>query len=267
MNRIIPILFLFILFSSCGKNGKSIYRTFITNYEGYEVWAVDGAEIRKNIFNEFLFGGNSQRYPFIPDNEIWIDNAISCEEYLTTLMHEVRERELMKNKNLSYFESHDSALALEYSMRKDFKSVAFHHEDSLGYVYPYDFDSVKEIESLPDSIRLSGIYRVPLGDNIWVVDGYKIRSEIYPDFGFSGNYMAYSFIPEQEIWIDASMSVEEMMYSIQLEKSEISLLLKSFIYDSAYVNSARVVDSLRISNEKNISKKLPLKIPNPPYKD
>ena len=79
--------------------------------------------------------------------------------------------------------------------------------------------------------------------------------------------MAYSFIPEQEIWIDASMSVEEMMYSIQLEKSEISLLLKSFIYDSAYVNSARVVDSLRISNEKNISKKLPLKIPNPPYKD
>jgi hypothetical protein len=267
LNKIIPILLLLLIFASCGKNEKSVYRAYLENSGGYEVWAVDGAEIRKKIFDEFLYGGNSLRYPFVPENEIWIDNAISCEEYLTTLKHEIRERELMKAKNLSYFEAHDSALALEYNMRKEFKSISRHHEDSLGYVYPFDFDSVKEITDIPDSIRLTGIYKIPLGDNVWVVDGYKIRSEIYPDFGFSGNYMAYSFIPEGEIWIDGSVSVEEMMYSIALEKSEISLLNQSMIYDSAYVVSARLVDSMRSAVDKVIAKKPALKIPNPPYKD
>jgi len=253
--------------SSCGKKDSNVYRTYIEKFDSYEVWAVDGAQIRKTIFNEFLYGGNSFRYPFIPENEIWIDNAVSCEEYLTTLRHEIRERNLMKEKNLTYFEAHDSALTLEYNLRNEFKKISAQHEDSLGYVYPYDFDSTKEIAGLPDSIRLSGIYKIPLGNNIWIVDGYKIRSEIYPDFGFSGNYLAYSFIPEGEIWIDGSVSIEEMPFSITLEKNEIGFLSNSLIYDSAYVLSARIIDSMRYANDKLIVSKPKLQIPQPPYKD
>src|SRR6202521_6325049 len=64
--------------SSKGISG--IYRYYWGEKDKFKIWIVDGAAIRRQIFNEFLYGGNSERYTFIPEGEIWIDNSISSEE-------------------------------------------------------------------------------------------------------------------------------------------------------------------------------------------
>ena len=101
-----------------------------------------------------------------------------------------------------------------------------------------DYDNIKEIKSLPDSITLQNIYRVPMGTregvSIWIVDGYMVRKNIYPDFGFSGNDLVCHFIPAKEIWIDGQVSCEETEYSISTEMLERKSMEKGKSYDDAF---------------------------------
>src|SRR5205085_1112349 len=258
------------------KNDSSItansyYRFYAGTRDKFKIWIVDGAKIRKQIFNEFIYGGNSERYPFIPEDEIWIDNSISSEEYETTLAHEINERNLMAKFAMTYFDAHDSSLALEVKMRNKYLKKCNEHEAALPKVSPTDFDSTQEIESLPEMIKLKNIYRIPFGErngiNIWIVDGYAVRRDVYPDFGFSGNGYAYHFIPQDEIWIDGSVTCEETEYSISLEQKERELLMKNISYDSSYTEAVKVSDSMRIENLKKIQDQKKIIPINPPYRD
>jgi hypothetical protein len=267
----------FLLFSCKEKTnspvsaGDNVYRYYCGEKEGFKIWIVDGAMIRKNIFNEFVYGGNDQRYPFVPQNEIWIDNSVSSEEYETTLAHEINERNLMAKFGMTYFDAHDSSLALELAMRRDYLKVCLVHESILPQVSPIDFDSTQEIEDLPDMIKLKNIYRIPLkmvgSVKVWVVDGYAIRRDIYPDFGFSGNDKAYHFIPENEIWIDGSITCEETEYSIALELKEREEMKKGKVYDDAYLEAVKLTDWMRVENQNTIARQKPVIKTNPIVRD
>ena len=156
-------------------------------------------------------------------------------------------------------------------MRKNWEKICADHEASLPKVSPTDFDSTQEIDNLPDLIKLKNVYRVPLGERngvkIWVVDGYVVRRDIYPDFGFSGNDKAYHFIPDGEIWIDGQITCEETEYSIALEMKERELLSQGKSYDDAYTEAVKVSDKMRIEQMNLISSQLPIKITTPLYRD
>ncbi|MEI7485061.1 MAG: hypothetical protein WCK13_10170 [Ignavibacteriota bacterium] len=270
MKRLILYLVLIVaLFSiACNKTqvikneptgSGNLYGFYNGEYKGFKVWVVDGNFIRREIFNEFIYGGNDERYTFVPESEIWIDNSISADEYLTTLEHEIIERNLMRFSGYTYYDAHDSALMLELGMRRSFLTASNEHEKQLPMVSPIDYDSTQEIEELPELIKLSGIYKIPYakrdGVDIWVVDGFKIRRDIYPDFGFSGNSSAYKFIPGNEIWIDASITSQEIEYSIQLELKEMAFMKSGLPYDEAYTNALKTADSLRLAVNKLIINK------------
>ena len=97
MRKILLILTISLIIISCNSNKKveGVYRYYMGKEQNYDIWIVDGNKVRLKIFSSFLYGGNEQRYPFNPKGEIWIDNAISCEEYFLTLAHELNERHLM----------------------------------------------------------------------------------------------------------------------------------------------------------------------------
>ena len=99
------------------------------------------------------------------------------------------------------------------------------------------------------------------------MDGYDVRKNIYPDFGFSGNDLAYHFIPENEIWIDASVTCEETEYSIALELKERELMKQSLDYNSAYVEAVKISDKMRKENEKKILSKNKIVIPEKIFRD
>jgi hypothetical protein len=228
---------------------QGIYRVPLKDTCGMHVWIVDGLAVRREIFGEFLYGGNPAPYLFVPPNEIWIDNDISVEEYKYTLAHELNEYKLMMETGMSYAAAHDSSLSLERSMRKTDSLTVIQHENEIHKVSPTDCDGLKQIKDLPDSIILRNIYRQKYssieGIDIWVVDGSKVRQEIFPDFGFSGNDLAYNFIPENEIWIDGQVSCEETETSVKSELSERALMKKGLSYDEAYSTIIKSIKEYR----------------------
>jgi hypothetical protein len=251
MKKLILILFVSMIILSCGNNGKvdGVYRFYMGKEQNYDIWIVDGNQVRLKIFSSFLYGGNEQRYPFNPKGEIWIDNAISCEEYYLTLAHELNERHLMAKFGWKYITAHDSSLSLEQTIRRTNEELCRAHEASLKKVSATDYSNIKEIRGIPDSIQIQNIYRVPMGKregiDIWIVDGYMVRKNIYPDFGFSGNDLSCHFIPPKEIWIDGQVSCDETEYSIATELKERNLIEAGKSYDDAYSDAIDITLKLR----------------------
>jgi hypothetical protein len=259
---------LILSFQGCRKPASvdGIYRYYWGNQAGYDIWIIDGYQVRHKIYTYFLYGGNEQRYLFVPVGEIWIDHAVSCEEFEMTLKHELNERNLMDKLGWKYDPAHDSSLAIEVIMRRRFDQACRDHEDSLPKMSVRDHEGTKEIRDIPDSVKLQNIYRVPLGErggiSVWIVDGYKVRATIFPDFGFSGNDLVYRFIPPKEIWIDGQVSEEETEYSITAELIERGMMSRGIDYDSAYGTAIDSVVKLRNAMELLIRKHPPVIVPD-----
>jgi len=263
---LLGLCFLF-LFGCHEKDGiKGVYRYYWGKRNGYDIWVVDGYKVRHKIYNSFLYGGNEQRYPFNPKGEIWIDNALSCEEFEMTLIHELNERHLMAKFGWTYIKAHDSSLRLEVKTRRLYAAICRAHEDSLRKVGVTDHDNIKEIKDIPDSIKLQNIYRLPVGKrngvSIWIVDGYLVRKNIFPDFGFSGNDLSCHFIPANEIWIDGQISCEETEYSIGIEMMERQEMLKGKAYSDAYEDAVTENTRLRDKMALVIRQHPPLFVPD-----
>jgi hypothetical protein len=268
MKNVILILSISLIIISCSRNKKidGVYRYFIGKKENYDIWIIDGNQVRLKIFSSFLYGGNEQRYPFNPKGEIWIDNAISCEEYYLTLAHELNERHLMAKFGWTYIAAHDSSLSLEQTIRHSNEEICKAHEASLNKVPVTDYDNIKEIKSIPDSVKLENIYRVPVdtreGISIWIVDGYMIRKNFYPDFGFSGNDLSYHFIPPKEIWLDGQVSCEESEYSIANELMERKGIEAGKSYDDAYSDAIDMTLMKRQAMEKLAASHFKVSVPD-----
>jgi hypothetical protein len=166
----------------------------------------------------------------------------------------------------TYIAAHDSSLSLEQIIRHDNEEICRVHEALLKKVAVTDYENIKEIKSLPDSINLQNIYRVPLGAreglSIWIVDGYMIRKNIYPDFGFSGNDISYHFIPPKEIWIDGQVSCEETEYSILNEMNERKFMTEGKSYDDAYSDAIDITQMTRQNMNKLARSHFKLTIPD-----
>jgi hypothetical protein len=80
------------------------------------VWLVDGKYVRDNIDIDFTEGGNSCRFEFIPDDEIWIDDTLDEYEWNDTISHELLERYMM-SKGDTYDLAHNKANILEGTER------------------------------------------------------------------------------------------------------------------------------------------------------
>jgi hypothetical protein len=247
------------------REGPNIYRVSAGTEQGFHVWIVDGKLIRDSVIPEFLYGGNHEVYPVVPANEIWIDHAISCEEFHYTLMHELCERGLMAKLGWKYGAAHDSALMVELTLRTEDLRRAQAHERGLRKTAPTDFYGIKEIGRLRDSLTLRNIYRVFVATedsiDIWIVDGATIRRDIYPDFGLSGNDLAYHFIPAKEIWLDAQISCEEMEYAIRFELAERLMLAGGVQYDDAYQKALDFIRAQRIELSKKAQSMPSIRIP------
>jgi hypothetical protein len=89
---------------------------------GVSVWIVDGRLVRSAFDIDFTAGGHDHVYEFIPNGEVWIDNDIEEKERGFVLLHELHERNRMK-EGLPYSKAHDESSRLELRCR--------HHPDEL----------------------------------------------------------------------------------------------------------------------------------------
>jgi hypothetical protein len=104
-------------------DGRSVHEILWKKLEnGLSVWIVNGRLVRSIFDIDFTEGGHDHVYEFVPENEIWIDDAIEEPERGYVLLHELHERNRM-SKGWTYSKAHDESSHLEYHCR--------HHPDEL----------------------------------------------------------------------------------------------------------------------------------------
>jgi len=89
---------------------------------GISVWVVNGRLVRSAFDIDFTAGGHDHVYEFVPEGEVWIDDAIQEIERGYVLLHELHERNQM-SKGMPYSQAHAESSRLEFHCR--------HHPDEL----------------------------------------------------------------------------------------------------------------------------------------
>ena len=89
---------------------------------GVGVWIVNGRLVRSVFDIDFTAGGYDHVYEFVPEGEVWIDDAIEEKERGFVLLHELHERNRMA-EGVTYSQAHAESSKLEFRCR--------HHPDEL----------------------------------------------------------------------------------------------------------------------------------------
>ncbi len=89
---------------------------------GVSIWIVNGRLVRSVFDIDYTAGGHDHVYEFIPEGEVWIDDAIEEQERGYVLLHELHERNRMST-GLPYSQAHAESSRLEFRCR--------HHPDEL----------------------------------------------------------------------------------------------------------------------------------------
>lgn len=119
---------------------EKVHKELLKDYsKKIKVWVINGELVRGLFCVDFTEGGHDKVYPFIPKNEVWLDDDLSPRERKFVLLHELHERNLMPeghefkiknniieadaNYNKIYTSAHIKASKLEYFCR--------HHPEKL----------------------------------------------------------------------------------------------------------------------------------------
>jgi hypothetical protein len=217
---------------------SGFYRIYLGTREKQKIWIVDGDKVCRELYPEFIMGGNDQRYRFNPVDDIWIDNRIAIEELEYTIAHELIERKLMQDKGWSYNRAHtEGGIATEKVMReRDARRVAARKRAAAALVAPERLHA--------DPVCVGDMYKAFYGNRdgckVWIVDGPRVRKDLYPDFCFGTHDLKSPFVPQNEIWLDSAMSIEEAHYAIMHQRVERKLLAEGKKWEKCYDTALQV---------------------------
>lgn len=84
-----------------------------------QVWIVDGNVVRSLYKTDYTEGGHGFVYPWVPNDEIWIEHSLDQRELPFIVAHEYIERRLMRDAKLDYDTAHDICSRVEFHLRKN----------------------------------------------------------------------------------------------------------------------------------------------------
>ena len=191
-----------------------------------KVWVVDGSYVRGHIDEEFTNFGQHYRFPFIPSNELWLDDASESDEQQFFIDHLVVENRLMA-KGASYEKALAAGDRAERKERRRAGDVArlTHHGQKLPDGHDVHKHLWKKLEN---------------GVAVWIVSGRMVRSVFDIDFTEGGHDYVYEFVPEKEVWIDDDILEPERPYVLVHELHERNRMASGWPYSKAHAESSRV---------------------------
>ena len=92
-------------------------KSFRNIRNGFDVKEVSGLEIRNTCDPDYGVIGSSKIYPYIPKNEIWIEEDVVFENEPELLAHEITEWYQMKYDNIKYKQAHSHSESIEKALR------------------------------------------------------------------------------------------------------------------------------------------------------
>jgi hypothetical protein len=202
-----------------GKEPLMLGGAHLSCEHGLKVYLVDGTRVRNNLDSDFV-SGSGRVFRFIPKSEIWIDASIPKEEVHFLIENECVLAEEVRN-GASIEKACAKAQRAEKTSRKAEKVTA------------------------PKRWKVSTGEHCEHGLEIFIVDGTYVRDKWDSQFIQGGHKLRYDFVPEGEIWIEASLHYDERPYVIFHECLEIVLMKKGLDYDQAHDKAKRAENKLR----------------------
>jgi hypothetical protein len=101
-----------------------IYVEKMRDIDGVTVWIVDGDVLRDCFKTDFVEGGHGYVYPWIPNDEIWIEDEVDQPEREAILLHEYVELVKMRDDGWDYSEAHEEAGRREFEYRQQNRKAA-----------------------------------------------------------------------------------------------------------------------------------------------
>lgn len=189
------------------------------------IWLVDGSYIRTNTDEEFTNYGHHYNFNYIPKNEFWIDQGVQEKERKFFIEHLLTEYRMME-RDVPYDEAHEAANKAERTNRR-----------RAG-----DVRKVTGDNKLPDpeQVHVRLWKKLENSVSVWIVDGRLVRSVFDMDFSEGGHDYVYEFIPENELWIDNSLTDAERPYVLLHELHERNLMATGWDYDRAHEVSSKL---------------------------
>lgn len=204
---------------------KKPYLKRYTSISGFTVWVVDGKYIRENIDEEFTNFGANYRFKFIPEKELWIDKEYGEEKeidyYVLSLMTMI--------KLLSKGKTHKQALEIADKIEQRERKKSLH------------FKAIKQEKDKIQKIHKKLIKEYSKGKiKVWIVKGVLVRDLFFLDFTEGGHNKVYSFVPENEVWLDDDLSRKERKFVLLHELHERNLMSKGWKYTKAHFDSSDI---------------------------
>jgi hypothetical protein len=192
----------------------------------FKIWIVDGAYIRGHIDEEFTNFGQHYRYPYIPDDELWIDREAEHDEHQFFIDHLLVEHRLME-KGMPYGKALEAADIEERKERR-----------RAGDVRKLTAKGAK----LPDGhdVHETLWKRLESGITVWIVNGRLVRSVFDIDYTAGGHDYVYEFVPRNEVWIDDAIEETERPYVLLHELHERNRMAGGWPYSRAHAESSRI---------------------------
>jgi hypothetical protein len=191
-----------------------------------EVWVVDGSYIRGHMDEEFTNFGQHYRYPYIPLNELWIDQENESNEQVFFIDHLLTEHRLMA-KGMPYDKALSEADRAERKERRRAGDVS--RLTHRGRKLPDGLEVHKRLWKVLEN-----------GVSVWIVDGRLVRSVFDIDFTAGGHDFVYEFVPQNEVWIDDAIVETERPYVLLHELHERHLMAAGWHYSEAHAESSRL---------------------------
>ena len=205
---------------------KPPYVKEITQRGKITVWTVDGAYIRGRMDEEFTNFGQHYRYPYIPENELWIDVEADPDEQHFFLDHLLVEHRLMA-AGKPYAEALEAGDKAERAERRRAGDVA--RLTKKGTMLPDGHDVHRQLwKDLENGVR------------VWIVNGRLVRSVFDIDFTAGGHDKVYEFVPKDEVWIDDDIVEKERGYVLLHELHERNLMSTGWPYSRAHADSSKI---------------------------
>ncbi len=185
-----------------------------------------GLIFRSHIDEEFTNFGQHYRYPYIPENELWIDREAEQDERQFFIDHLLVEHRLMA-KGMPYKKALPKANQEERKERR--------RAGDLSRL-------TRRGQALPDGRDVHERLRKKLenGLSVWIVNRRLVRSVFDIDFTELGHDYVYEFVPENEVWIDDAIVEVECSYVLLHELHERNRMAKGCPCSKAHAESSRL---------------------------
>jgi hypothetical protein len=205
---------------------KPPYVEKMTDRGKLHVWIVDGPYIRGHIDEEFTNFGQHYRFPFIPENELWLDKEAEHDECAFFIDHLLAEHRLMA-AGMPY---EQAIVAADLEERKERRRAGDVRKMTAGGQKLPQGQDVHE--------RLWK--KLENGVSVYIVNGRLVRSAFDIDYTAGGHDYVYEFVPKNEVWIDDAIVENERGFVLLHELHERNLMAQGWPYSKAHADSSRI---------------------------